>query len=49
MAVPLLGLTERMDSIAAYLLIMGPVLLLWGAVIFLTFLRTYPVRAEEAG
>jgi len=48
-AVPLLGLTERMDSIATYLLITGPVLLIWGAVIFLTFLRTYPVREQEAG
>ena len=46
--VPFVELPGKMDNIALYLLVVGAVFLVWGAAIFLNFLRTYPVRTEEA-
>ena len=48
LAVPFVDLPRKMDNIALYLMIIGPIFFLWGAVVFLNFLRTYPIRAEEA-
>jgi glucose uptake protein GlcU len=45
--VPFVDLPGKMDNIALYLLAVGLVFLVWGAAIFLHFLRTYPIRAEE--
>lgn len=47
-AVPFVDLPNKMDSIALYLLVTSPVFFVWGAAIFLHFVRTYPIRAEEA-
>jgi uncharacterized membrane protein len=46
--IPFIDLPRKMDNIALYLLVIGPIFLIWGAVIFVHFLRTYPIRAEEA-
>lgn len=46
--IPFVDLPNKMDTIAFYLLVVGPVFLVWGAAIFFNFLRTYPIRAEEA-
>ncbi len=45
--VPFADLPNKMDNIALYLAIAGSVFFVWGTVIFLHFLRTYPIRAEE--
>jgi len=47
-AVPFVDLPNKMDNIALYLLVTSPVFLVWGAAIFLHFVRTYPIRSEEA-
>lgn len=47
-AVPFVDLPNKMDNIALYLLVVSPVFLVWGAAIFLHFVRTYPIRTEEA-
>ena len=47
-AVPFVDLPNKMDNIALYLLVTSPIFLVWGAVIFLHFVRTFPIRAEEA-
>lgn len=48
LAVPFVDLPRKMDNIALYLMVIGPVFFLWGAVVFVNFLRTYPIRAEES-
>lgn len=47
LAVPFVDLPLKMDNIALYLMVIGPIFFLWGAVVFVNFLRTHPVRAEE--
>jgi hypothetical protein len=47
LAIPLIDLPGKLDSIALYLMSTGPIFLIWGMVIFANFLQTYPVRAEE--
>jgi len=44
----LLELPGNMDNLWVYLMTMGAILTVWGAVLLLTFLRRYPIRAEEA-
>jgi hypothetical protein len=46
--IPFINLPDRMDAISLYFLIIGLVLLVWGAIVFANFLRTYPIRTEEA-
>ena len=48
LVIPFVDLPRKLDNIALYFMVMGPILLLWGTVIFANFLRTYPVRTEEA-
>lgn len=48
LVIPFVRLPEKMDNIALYLLIMGGVLLPWGAVIFANFLRKNPLPAGDA-
>ena len=45
--VPFVDLPRKMDTIALYLFVAGSVFFVWGAAIFLHFLRTYPIRSEE--
>lgn len=47
LAVPFVDLPGKLDNVALYLLVVSPVFLVWGAAIFLHFLRTYPIRSEE--
>jgi uncharacterized membrane protein len=46
-AVPFVDLPGKLDNVALYLFVTGPVFLVWGAAIFVRFMRTYPIRAEE--
>jgi hypothetical protein len=48
LAIPFMGLAEKLDSIALYLGIMGSIFLVWGVPLFTKFLRAYPVRSTEA-
>ena len=48
LTIPFVELPRKLDSIALYLMVVGPIFLLWGAVIFINFLRAYPVRTSEA-
>jgi hypothetical protein len=48
LVIPFVRLPEKMDNIALYLLIMGAILLPWGAVIFASFLQKNPLPAGEA-
>ena len=45
--VPFVNLPNKMGNVALYLLVVGPVFLVWGAAIFLHFVQTVPIRAEE--
>ncbi len=46
-AVPFVDLPRKLDNIALYMLVIGPVFFVWGVAVFVHFLRTYPIRAEE--
>lgn len=46
--IPFVNLPGKMDNIALYLFVMGAILLPWGAIIFVNFLRNNPVQVEEA-
>lgn len=41
-------LPGRTDNLSLYLFAIGTVLAIWGAILLITFLRRYPVQAEEA-
>lgn len=45
--VPFVDLPRKMDNIALFMVVAGSVFLVWGAIVFVTFLRTYPIRAAE--
>jgi peptidoglycan/LPS O-acetylase OafA/YrhL len=45
--VPFADLPRKLDNIALYMVVAGSVFLVWGTAIFIHFLRTYPIRAEE--
>lgn len=45
--VPFADLPRKLDNIALYMLVVGPVFFVLGTAIFLHFLRTYPIRTEE--
>lgn len=47
LVIPFLGLAEKMDSIALYLIIVGSIFLVWGVPLFTKFLQDYPVRSQE--
>ncbi len=44
--VPFVDLPGKMDNVVLYLFVVGPVFLVWGAVVFIHFMRTYPIRTE---